>query len=274
MKVGVPNAYTIQMLYDDFTGLTNGTWDIYPAQACRRLIDGTIVHNCTTDYRTGQLLRAAAETIDPPINVIEDRGRGSGINSVTDQGKLLQYLSWAQLPLDVGVIFPTQDGRTYEFWLELIIQHMPDDGEDPLFHLRVIKEQWMERLKRESPYVAHALERIGEDFGAKMRYGFNRVRVWYVSNAALAAGFKRPLAEESIPKDKWYSPSDLMAFSVPPLPDDEIGNLPSHLFGPGAMKQDRYVDPEVQGGRIALIAIKQKRAQKPPNFWTACSPPT
>jgi hypothetical protein len=29
--------------------------------------------------------------------------------------------------------------------------------------------------------------------------------------------------------------------------------------------QDRYVDPEVQGGRIALIAVKQLRVQKPPN---------
>jgi hypothetical protein len=91
MKVGVPNAYTLQMIYDDFTYL-NEAWDIYPAQACRRLMDGTIVHNCTTDYRTGQLLRAAAETIDPPVSIIEDRGRGSEINSVADQGKLLQYL--------------------------------------------------------------------------------------------------------------------------------------------------------------------------------------
>jgi hypothetical protein len=85
MKVGVPNAYTIQMIYDDFIYL-NEAWDIYPAQACRRLSDGTIVHNCTTDFRTGQLLRVAAETVDPPVNVIEDRGRGSEINSVTDQG--------------------------------------------------------------------------------------------------------------------------------------------------------------------------------------------
>jgi D-aminopeptidase len=30
--------------------------------------------------------------------------------------------------------------------------------------------------------------------------------------------------------------------------------------------QGRYDDPEVQGGKIALIAFKQNRAQKPPNF--------
>jgi hypothetical protein len=29
--------------------------------------------------------------------------------------------------------------------------------------------------------------------------------------------------------------------------------------------QERYDDPEVQGGKIALIAFKQLRVQKPPN---------
>jgi hypothetical protein len=57
-----------------------------------------------------------------------------------------------------------------------------------------------------------------------------------------------------------------MAVSVPPIPDSDLGNLPTLLFGPGAKKQDRYDDPEVQGGRIALIAVKQLRVQKPPNF--------
>jgi hypothetical protein len=57
-----------------------------------------------------------------------------------------------------------------------------------------------------------------------------------------------------------------MAVSVPPIPDTQIGNLPTLLFGPGAHQQDRYDDPEVQGGRIALIAVKQLRVQKPPNF--------
>jgi hypothetical protein len=118
------------------------------------------------------------------------------------------------MPLDVGVLFPTVEGRTYEFWMEMTLQPEPDDGDDPLFHLRVIKAHWMERMKKESPYVAQALESVGDDFGAKMKYGFNKIRIWYVPSVSLAAGFKQSLAEEPIPKDKWYSPSDLMAFSV------------------------------------------------------------
>jgi hypothetical protein len=193
---------------------------------------------------------------------------------VADQGKLLQYWAWAQLPLDVGVIFPTLEGRTYEFWMEMTLQREPDDGEDPMFYQRIIKEHWLERMRHESPYVASALEQIGDNFGVKMKYGFNKIRTWYVPSVVQAAGFTRPLAEEPIPKDKWYSPSDLMAFSVPPLPDEEIGNLLIHLFGPGARLQDRYVDPEVQGGRIALIAIKQNERKSHRTFWTACSPLT
>jgi hypothetical protein len=57
-----------------------------------------------------------------------------------------------------------------------------------------------------------------------------------------------------------------MAFSFPPLPDDRIEELPMTLFGPGSHLQERYADPQVQGGKIALIAFKQKRVQKPPNF--------
>jgi hypothetical protein len=106
---------------------------------------------------------------------------------------------------------------------------------------------------------------LEDNFSYKVRYVFNKVRVWFVPNGSLQAGFSRPLAEEPCPKDKWISPSGLMAYSIPPIPDREIGNLPTLLFGPGAWKQDRYDDPEVQGGSIALIAVKQLRVQKPPN---------
>jgi hypothetical protein len=99
-----------------------------------------------------------------------------------------------------------------------------------------------------------------------MRYVFNKRRIWYVPNDSLKARFTRSLAEEPCPKDKWYSTTDLLAFSVSPLPDDQIGNLPTLLFGPWSHIQEPYDDPEVQGGKIALIAFKQKRVQKPPNF--------
>jgi hypothetical protein len=56
-----------------------------------------------------------------------------------------------------------------------------------------------------------------------------------------------------------------MAFSSPPLPDDQIREEPIILFGHGNFIQERCDDPEVQGGKIALIAFKHFRVQKPPN---------
>jgi hypothetical protein len=55
-----------------------------------------------------------------------------------------------------------------------------------------------------------------------------------------------------------------MAFTFPLL--EEVHDEPYTLFGPEAQLQEPYVDEEVQGGKIALIAFKQMRAKKPPNY--------
>jgi hypothetical protein len=57
-----------------------------------------------------------------------------------------------------------------------------------------------------------------------------------------------------------------MAFLIPTIPDEEIGNIPDLIFGPDHWLHERYDDPEVQGGKIALIAYKQIGVQKPPSF--------
>jgi hypothetical protein len=72
------------------------------------------------------------------------------------------------------------------------------------------------------------------------------------------------MAEDPSPRDKWYSANGIMAFTFPLL--EEVHDEPQVLFGPEAQLQERYVDEEVQGGKIALIAFKQMRAQKPPNY--------
>jgi hypothetical protein len=71
------------------------------------------------------------------------------------------------------------------------------------------------------------------------------------------------MAEDPIPKDKWYSASGLMVYSTPLI--EEVHEEPTMYFGPGSELQERYADEEVQGGKIALIALKQMRVQKPPN---------
>jgi hypothetical protein len=150
--------------------------------------------------------------------------------------------------------------------MNLTLQPIPED-DDPTIYLLDLKELWMQRLREISPGVAQALESLGRDFGVVFRYLYNRLRVWYVPLVTSPQGQRpmvsRPLAEEPSPKDKWYSWTDRMAFSLPPI--DQVREELSILFGPGSFLQERYDDPEVQGGKIALIAFKQTRAQKPPN---------
>jgi hypothetical protein len=47
MKVGMRNAYTIRMLWEEFRSLTHETWEFGPTLPIRRGIDGTVVHGIT-----------------------------------------------------------------------------------------------------------------------------------------------------------------------------------------------------------------------------------
>jgi hypothetical protein len=58
----------------------------------------------------------------------------------------------------------------------------------------------------------------------------------------------------------------LLVFSYPTLPDDHVKDSAEVLFGPGSYVQERYDDAEVQGGKIALIVVKQQQVQKPPSL--------
>jgi hypothetical protein len=132
-----------------------------------------------------------------------------------------------------------------------------------------LKDAWMERPKEISEGLTdRTAELIGNDFKYKVRYVFNGLRVWFVPNQTFDEGFTRPFAEEPCPKDKWYSLSDLMAYTIPTLPDDQIREEPRIISGPGRYLQERYPDPEVQGGRIALISFKHLRVKSHRTFWT------
>jgi hypothetical protein len=204
------------------------------------------------DFKESQMALAHEEMIVPPAKIVEERGRGTEIHSVADQGKLLQYWPWSQQPIEVGILVPVVN-YTIEYWMTITLQPEPGD-EDPLIYHRVLKEIWIQRLRGISQGVAQSLETLEDDFGVKMRYLFNSLRVWFAPNGSIQAGLNRPMAEESTPKDKWYSCTDIMAFSIPPMPNERVEESPTILFGLGSRLQIRYDDPEVQGGKIALVA--------------------
>jgi hypothetical protein len=71
-----------------------------------------------------------------------------------------------------------------------------------------------------------------------------------------------PLAESPIPKDKWVT-NEAFALSYPPMSDD-VSRKSAFIPFEGRL-QDRHDDPEVQGGRIALIETNNQLVQNPPN---------
>jgi hypothetical protein len=263
MKVGMGNAYTIKMLGDEFQKLTQRDWRIYPLNGHRRLTDTTVVHQSTRDQALYELAWRDHEVIVQPPKILEERGRGTIIVSPEDQGKPLQYWAWIRQKVEIGVLIAEEKLKT-EYWMDIELQPVPGD-ENPMTYLMVLKQVWTERLLKISPGMARKVESLGEEFNVQFRYIFNGLRIWFVPTHSHAIGLRRSLAEESCPRDKWYSNTDLMAFTYPTLPDDQIREMPRILFGPNHSLQERYDDPEVQGGKIALIAFKQMRAQKPPN---------
>jgi hypothetical protein len=121
---------------------------------------------------------------------------------------------------------------------------------------------WFERLQELSPQLAtHIVAANVTDYRFEMRYVGNRLRVWFVP---AHPGFKdwKPLIESPLPSDKWIT-NDAFALSYPTCPDKHSKKSAKALFN--GILQERYDDPEVQGGKIALIAVNSIIVQKPPN---------
>jgi hypothetical protein len=76
----------------------------------------------------------------PPAKILEERGRGTEIHSVADQGKLLQYWAWSQRPIEVGVLFP-EVNHMIEYWMLITLQPVPGD-DDPLTYHRELHRIW------------------------------------------------------------------------------------------------------------------------------------
>jgi hypothetical protein len=213
------------MLAWEFRELAQEQWKIYPLNGYRRLTDGTVVHKTTRDFDLFQAARADDELSIPPAKILEERGRGTLITKVADQGRLLQYWAWLQQPIDVGVLVPTERLKI-EYWMPIALQPVPDD-DDLTIYVRILKELWLERLRGISEGLAQSLALLGDDFSSRLRYVFNGLKVWFAPRETVLSGIKRPFAEELCPRDKWYSTSDIMAFTHPTLLDDQIREEPT-----------------------------------------------
>jgi hypothetical protein len=111
MRVGMGNAYTIGMLVWEFLAITQRQWRFLPLNGYRRLIDGAAVHRVTTDHDLFSAAIADQEIQVLPAKVLEERGRGTLISKLADQGKLLQCWAWMELPAKVLEHYVTTSSR-------------------------------------------------------------------------------------------------------------------------------------------------------------------
>jgi hypothetical protein len=174
-RVGMGNAYTLNLLAYVFLTITQNQWRMYQLNSCRRLLDGTVVHEITEDIGLFQTIRDAHEPQVLPPKILEERGRGTIITSQEDQGKLFQYWAHAQNPVDVGVFILIGELK-YAYWMTIMLQPEPED-EDPKTYPSAIQDMWLERLRGVSQGLAQQLEMLGNDFGYQVRYVFNGIRI-------------------------------------------------------------------------------------------------
>jgi hypothetical protein len=212
--------------------VTQRTWEFAPIGVSRREIDGTVVHGVTWDHREHQAAVAEDERVVPPPKILEERGRGTLIRNGESQGKLLQYWAWEGSPIEAGLMFPNEDWKI-EYWMNLTLQAIPDD-QDPATYPSILRDMCIQRLSGVSQGIAQILESV-DNFRMESRYLYNGLRVWFCPMVAFSI-VKRPLAENPIQKDKWYSWTDLMAFAYPPVP--EVHEEPTILFGPESYLQE------------------------------------
>jgi hypothetical protein len=253
------------MLWEEFRSITHQTWEFGPILPVRREVDGTVVHGISWEWSELCALINSDQEVAHPPKVIEDRGRGTLIRNLKSQGKLLQYWARSEANIEVGVFLPAEvqdQPWNVEYWMDLSLQLVPDF--QPEDYVQALRDRAIEKISEFSGATAQWLDDITE-YRVETRYSFNALRFWMCPKGAYGSRVKRPMAEDPSPRDKWYLANGVMAFTFPLLKDDEISDRTRQLFGQNAEFQERYADEEVQGGKIALIAFKQVRAQKPPN---------
>jgi hypothetical protein len=136
--------------------------------------------------------------------------------------------------------------------MNLTLQAVPDD-QNPATYPLILQDMCVQRLSGVSRGIAQILASV-DSYRIETRYLYNNLRVWFCPTVAFNA-VKRPLAENPISKDKWYSWTDLMAFTYPPLP--EVNEEPAILFGPGSYLQERYADEEVREAKLRSLHLRR-----------------
>jgi hypothetical protein len=160
-RVGIGDVYSMMMLATEFWALTQNDWRLYPLESTKRLTDGTIKHETTSDESK---FHAGAVYIitSLPARIHEEEGRRTDINNPRDQARLLQYWAWAQQDLSVGLAVSV-NGIATEYWFRLTLPLQSEEEEGRVYP-GILKSLCLEKLDELSPQIAEVCHRFGADF--------------------------------------------------------------------------------------------------------------
>jgi hypothetical protein len=154
-----------------------------------------------------------------------------------------------------------KDALAVEYWFRMTLQPEPDDADGQVY-VGILQRMWLAKLGELCPELAYKCLGYSQ-CGYKMKYFQNDLRMWFIPAGLREERSDRVLREAPTQKDKWYS-EDTLVLTYPPLPDEKFVPDLAQFFFRETLQEPRYNDPEVQGGKIALVEVQQQSVQKPP----------
>jgi hypothetical protein len=95
----------------------------------------------------------------------------------------------------------------------------------------------------------------------RMKYQGSELKIWFLREDYPKS--LRPLAEQTIPKDRWIGPDEFEVVTFPPIENAPTPPIAEALFGPNLTGGDFVPNPEIPGGNIALVETNNNKVQKP-----------
>jgi hypothetical protein len=193
---GMSDRYTMRMLAEEFRALIPD-WLLTIIPSVRRDSFVMIIHETRMVNNLNETTADDQIFCGPP-RVAEDAGRGTEIKLLADQVSVLDFWAHAGQQAMVGISLQI-DNYTVEYWIPMTIE--PIIYEPWNQYLIQLQTRWYQKLCSLSPLLQDYFM-ANPQCVFRMRYQFNTLRL---SFARYDQAVQRPLAEEAVPKDMWYS---------------------------------------------------------------------
>jgi hypothetical protein len=199
------------------------------------------------EWNTNDDMTTDQEILRLPPSIREEWATGTDINLRSDQLQVLDYWAQAAQTAFVGISFKA-DNYQVEYWLPIQLQPLADE---PLAnYITQLQNQSQAELATIARMITQFLVGVEIQYVFKMRSKHGTLRVWFAPKDQFDGGV-RPLAEASVPEDRWVA-QEVEVLPYPPMPEEHV-EASAHMLFEGKIQGHRHPNPEIPGGNIALI---------------------